>query len=274
MQGYKEYLIKNYFQNRKNMLFSIITVNRNNSEGLARTISSVKSLNKKNYEFIIIDGASTDNSLKILESNKEFIDYYVSEPDNGIYNAMNKGINIAKGEYVIFMNSGDAFIEGNVLEKLEAEDLHSDFIFCGWMRSRNGQAIKSYAPEENITLYKLLRRSACVCHQATFIRRTTLLELGNYDESLVICADICFVMIALVLHNKTYQISSVCTTLFDITGISGSDDGEKIINKEKYDYFKEKFPYLYDDYLELHNRIRFTIPNIIRFLKWRFSKDR
>lgn len=256
------------------MLFSIITVNKNNSEGLERTILSVKSLNKKNFEFIIIDGASTDNSIQIIEKYNDCIDYYVSEPDKGIYNAMNKGICVAKGEYVIFMNSGDAFCASDVLEKLEHENWYTDFVFCGWRRSRAGQAIKEYSPEYNITLYKLLRRSACVCHQATFTKRTTLLELGNYDESLIICADICFVMIALVLHNKTYQISNVCTTLFDITGVSGSSYGGKIISQEKFDYFKKKFPYLYDDYLELHKKIRFTLPNIIRYLKWRFSKDR
>lgn len=256
------------------MLFSIITVNKDNAEGLERTINSVKVLNKKNYEFIVIDGASTDDSINIINSNRGYIDVVVSEPDKGIYNAMNKGIRRATGDYLVFMNSGDEFYAPDVLEKLENEDLHADFVFCSWVRARNGKALKQYNPEENITLYKLLYRSACVCHQATFTKRSTLLELGLYDESLVICADICFVMIALVLNGKSYQTLQLCTTLFDITGLSGSKKGGDIISKEKFAYFNKYFPYIYNDYIDLHNRIRFSLSNIIRYIKWRLSKDK
>lgn len=256
------------------MLFSIITVNRNNSEGLARTIQSVRALNNNNFEFIIIDGASTDSSVKVIKNNSDCIDFYISEPDAGIYNAMNKGIGYANGDYVIFMNSGDVFLNPDVLSDVENEKLYADFVFCGWMRGRNGERLAYRSPEKDITLYKLLYRSDCVCHQATFTKRSTLIELGKYDENLIISADICFVMIALVLNGKSYQTLPVNLTLFDITGISGSKKGVDIINGEKFDYFNSKFPYLYKDYLYLHKRIRFTWSNIKRYLKWRFSKDR
>lgn len=256
------------------MLFSIITVNRNNSDGLERTIESVRSLKKKNFEYIVIDGASTDNSVDVIKKNSDCIDFYISEPDKGIYNAMNKGIGYAKGDYVIFMNSGDRFLNGDVLEMVEKENLYADFVFCGWMRGKDGIALSENFPDNHITLYKLLYQSDCISHQSTFTKRETLLELGKYDDSLVICADVCFIMIALALNDKTYQTINKTISIFDITGFSGSPKGLEILNHEKFLYFKNKFPYIYDDYVYLHKRIRFTWPNIKRYLKWRFSKDR
>ena len=87
------------------MKYSIITVNLNNARGLEDTIQSVVKQTCHDYEFLIIDGGSSDNSTSLIEHNKSKIDYWVSEPDNGIFNAMNKGITASKGEYLIFMNS-------------------------------------------------------------------------------------------------------------------------------------------------------------------------
>ena len=99
---------------------SIITINYNDAKGLYKTIQSVINQSFDNYEFIIIDGGSTDDSLTIIDQYKTKIDYFISEPDTGVYNAMNKGIKIAKGEYLIFMNSGDGFYDENVLSKVTA----------------------------------------------------------------------------------------------------------------------------------------------------------
>ena len=90
---------------------SVITISYNNAEGLRRTIESVVAQNYSDYEYIIIDGGSTDNSLQIIESYASHISYWVSEPDKGVYNAMNKGIAQAKGEYLHFLNSGDCYDE-------------------------------------------------------------------------------------------------------------------------------------------------------------------
>ena len=98
------------------MKYSIITVNLNNACGLEDTIISVFNQTCHDYEFLIIDGGSTDNSRTIIEQYQNQINYWVSEPDNGIFNAMNKGIKASRGEYLIFMNSGDCFYNGKVLE--------------------------------------------------------------------------------------------------------------------------------------------------------------
>ena len=91
------------------MRFSVITINYNNREGLNKTIKSVLCQSINDYEYIIIDGGSTDGSVDIINNNANFITYWVSEKDNGIYHAMNKGVAHAHGEYCIFMNSGDIF---------------------------------------------------------------------------------------------------------------------------------------------------------------------
>ena len=98
------------------MKLSIITINYNNKEGLLKTILSVVNQNHHDYEYIIIDGGSNDGSVDIYKDYADKNDYWVSEKDKGIYNAMNKGIDVAKGEYCIFMNSGDTFYDSNTLQ--------------------------------------------------------------------------------------------------------------------------------------------------------------
>ena len=89
---------------------SIITINYNNCEGLRRTIESVVNQTCRDFEYIIIDGGSTDGSVDVIKRYADNIDYWVSEPDKGIYNAMNKGIRMATGDYVQILNSGDMFV--------------------------------------------------------------------------------------------------------------------------------------------------------------------
>jgi glycosyltransferase involved in cell wall biosynthesis len=106
---------------------SIITINYNNREGLERTFDSVFSQNYTNFEYIVIDGASNDGSKELIDQFSDKITFWVSEPDKGIYNAMNKGIDQVNGEYVFFLNSGDVFLDSNSLEKV-SEELHTDDI--------------------------------------------------------------------------------------------------------------------------------------------------
>ena len=103
------------------MKLSIITINFNNKDGLKRTIESVISQKFQEFEWIIIDGGSSDGSKLLIEevarNNKKLVSYWCSEPDGGIYPAMNKGIDKAKGEYILFLNSGDTLHNKNVLQE-------------------------------------------------------------------------------------------------------------------------------------------------------------
>ena len=112
------------------MKLSIITVNFNNVEGLRKTAESIVSQTFQDFEWIVIDGGSTDGSKELIEQYSDRIAYWCSEKDSGIYNAMNKGVRYAKGEYINFMNSGDCFADSSVLSDV-SERLLDNVILYG-----------------------------------------------------------------------------------------------------------------------------------------------
>ena len=165
------------------MKYSIITVNFNNANGLEDTINSIFKQTCNDYELIIIDGGSTDNSKSIIEENQSQIDYWVSEPDNGIFNAMNKGILVSQGDYLIFMNSGDCFYNEKVLEN-SLHYLKSDFVI-GSIKRKEDDTTMNYELSDisMMTFYK-----GAIPHQATFHKRSLFLN-SLYDETLKISSD-------------------------------------------------------------------------------------
>ncbi len=197
------------------MKISIITVNRNDAAGLRKTILSVAAQTAKPWQFIVIDGASDDGSAELLKEYGESISYSVSEPDKGIYDAMNKGIAQADGDYCLFLNSGDAFCGSTVLEALQESGAEADII-CGNAIILEEPPRRKIAPGE-ITLRTLFNGS--ICHQAALIS-TRLLKEENYDSSLKIVADRKFFLSQLVLKGCSYQAVDVDIVDYDITGYS------------------------------------------------------
>lgn len=168
------------------MRYSIITINYNDKEGLKRTVVSVLNQTHTDYEFIIIDGGSTDGSVDVIQKYEDDITYWVSEKDNGIYHAMNKGVAKAQGEYCIFMNSGDCFHSSNVLESVSK---YQEDIICGKMLK--GKTISpSGHNKSTISLVDLMRGS--LPHQAMFIKRELMIK-HPYDENYKILSDWKFV---------------------------------------------------------------------------------
>ena len=110
------------------MRLSVITINMNNRKGLERTIKSVVCQIFADFEYIVIDGASVDGSADVIREYADKIHYWISEPDTGIYNAMNKGILQAKGDYCLFLNSGDALYTTTVLEEVFNQNFSEDII--------------------------------------------------------------------------------------------------------------------------------------------------
>ncbi|MFA0496973.1 glycosyltransferase family 2 protein [Vibrio sp. 10N.222.54.B11] len=103
------------------MKLTIITVNYNDSDNLDKTLDNIKSQSIDTFELIVVDGGSKDNSLDVVDKYCDIVSTLISEPDTGIYNAMNKGIKLATGDYVIFMNAGDSFVDENTLANIEQE---------------------------------------------------------------------------------------------------------------------------------------------------------
>lgn len=194
------------------MILSIITINYNNEIGLKKTFESIFSQTYRDFEYIVIDGASSDRSIEIIKEYDQFINYWVSEPDRGIYNAMNKGIAKAHGDYCIFMNSGDVFYDNNVVMQ---SLLHLDgtVVISGSTILIDG--IKR-APSD-ITFINLVRNT--LTHQSTFIK-TSYLKKYKYDEELKIVSDWKFLIQVLIMENQSYKSIDTIISRYDLTGIS------------------------------------------------------
>jgi putative colanic acid biosynthesis glycosyltransferase len=159
--------------NSKNIVFSIITVNLNNADGLGKTIESIRCQTYKCLEYIIIDGNSTDSSLEVIQQNGDIISYYVSESDHGLYDAMNKGLDKATGDFVLFLNSGDVFYNNDVLSDVSNNISGLGFVYFGCAKIFNDDTSfyiypKFDSKEDEIVHFLKYRKPN---HQAMFFPR-------------------------------------------------------------------------------------------------------
>ncbi len=226
---------------------SIITINYNNRDGLKRTIDSIINQTCKDFEWIVIDGGSNDGGKDLLEQHDSHITYWVSEPDKGIYDAMNKGIQKANGEYCLFMNSGDCFYSSDVIKKiLDNEGFGQYDIMTGYTYVSKGQKkIGIWTPPQEIT-GKLLFKNT-LSHSASIIRTKHLKEHGGYDSNYKIASDVKFFYEDLVLRNATYKPMNFYISNFDFTGISIKNVA--LASNERDVFLKHLLPTaIYNDY--------------------------
>ena len=205
-------------------MLSIITVNRNNADGLRRTMESVLSQTYRDFEYVVVDGASTDGSLEVIKTMalERDVDvdgiqvHWLSEPDTGIYNAMNKGIRMAKGEYVLFLNSGDILVNSSVVEQFMLSNSSADIVACRERFSNDGVYIP---PEKEDLSYDYLVDQPLM-HQSTFIKKIAFDKYGLYNENHRIVSDWEWWIKALVIGNATYETHDFEVALFDCNGVS------------------------------------------------------
>ena len=253
------------------MNISIITINYNNREGLLKTVQSVVRQTIAPYEFIVIDGGSTDGGKEVLEECKDHFTYCVSEPDKGIYNAMNKGIDKATGDWCLFLNSGDCFCHEKVLEQLEGAGVDADII-VGNVKILSDPPKLRRAPE-SITLDYLYDNG--ICHQGALIR-TSILKNYHYDEKYRIVADRKLFVQALILDNVSYASVDVDLADYDFTGISSQYSNWLPAEQEYRRILEELIPArILSDYGQRHEGALFGISSYERLFleigkrKWR-----
>jgi glycosyltransferase involved in cell wall biosynthesis len=198
------------------MKLSIITINKNNAVGLEKTIKSVISQSNKNFEYIVIDGASTDGSVEVIKKSSSGINYWISEPDTGIYNAMNKGIRKAQGEYCLFLNSGDYLISPATLQDVfnEINNIPPADIFYSNMITTNGAVVKYPAP---LTINYFL--NGTISHQNSLIRRSLFTEHGLYNEELYIASDWEYFLKEYWIYKSKFSHINTNISVFDTNGI-------------------------------------------------------
>ncbi|MCR5298058.1 MAG: glycosyltransferase [Paludibacteraceae bacterium] len=239
------------------MKLSIITVNRNNPEGLRRTLESVLSQTRTtDYEQIVIDGASDRGDVEVLKElsgrfEERAIPFtYVSEPDSGIYNAMNKGIRKANGEYCLFLNSGDAFYDDRVMEDVLAFGLDADYV-CGneWCEKSQWLGAHAFCSPEKLRASDVILRT--LPHQASFIKKDLFERLHYYDESYRAVSDYLFAMEALVVRGATYKHIQRYIASCEMEGLTVQPKNVAMVNKENRMGRESVIPFFDEDYQEL-----------------------
>lgn len=266
-------------------ILSIITINLNNAKGLYKTIESVISQTSQDFEYIIIDGGSTDGSVDIIKSftiiepgiYTPFTDirkgsdlskvndieaeqksqitnpplrpvpsapcstpitYWISEPDRGIYHAMNKGIMGSKGEYCQFLNSGDCLANPTVTEKM-LKNIPNCSIFYGNMVKQmpNGKMLrnKKIPADSFLTFF-----TGTLNHSPAYIKRSLFSKYGLYDENLRIVSDWKFFLISIALNAEKVCYSDLDVTCFDMKGISNIE--KELDTTERKKVLQEMFP--------------------------------
>lgn len=243
---------------------SIISINYNNADGLYKTIQSVVQQTYKNLEYIIIDGGSVDESKRVIES-AEHIDYWVSESDSGIYNAMNKGIGAATGEYLLFLNSGDTLINDHVLAEAVEMGLTHDLVSANLLVLKDPVPLK-WIPEDELSFKTFL--SSTIPHPSTFIKGTLFKTVGLYNEEFSIISDWEFFLLATCKYNCSYKHIDLFLTAFSDGGISSEPQNYAKIDQEREQVLNRHFSFFIKDYKENELLMR-EIKKIGYFIKMR-----
>lgn len=234
------------------MKLSIITINYNNSDGLRNTIQSIISQTYTDFEYLVIDGNSADESKNIIEKYTDRIDYWVSEPDNGVYNAMNKGIIKARGEYLLFINSGDTLYDDAVLEKVFSHNPDKDLVYGDLHRVFPDGRTDIAAMPDHVDINHMF--TSTLCHPVTFIKRDLFQKYGLYREDLKIVSDWAFFFKVIVFGRVSQQHLPILISTFTMDGMSSSPENESIITSETQKVIQESFSYELLDIYETHNK--------------------
>lgn len=245
--------------------YTIITINYNNGKELRRTIESVINQTLTDFEYVVIDGGSTDDSVSIIKEYGDRIDCWISERDKGVYNAMNKGLSHAHGEYVNFMNSGDSFYSPTVLEEIDSEIGDADILFGNVCNSLSGRRYGGIKADSEVTFLTL--KKEIICHQGTFYRRT-IFERHPYDESLKLIADWKVNVQAIVFDNCKVKVVDTIVANYDLTGMSSTQS--QLHAEERQKVMSELFPErILKDYEHLYTESEMPIVSLLPKLKQR-----
>lgn len=216
---------------------SIITIVYNNVRDIAYTISSVLKQSYPNIEYIVVDGASTDGTLEIINRHRDNITTIISEKDNGIYDAMNKGLALATGDYVLFLNSGDELYDKDTIQCIVEKGKGADIIYGETKlvdEQRNIVADRRHKAPEQFT-WKSFRYGMNICHQAIYIKRDIT---SPYDLNYQLSADIDWVIRAAKKAKSTQNVHQYVAKYL-VGGMSQKRHRQSL--KERYAIFKKHY---------------------------------
>ncbi|MBU1963501.1 glycosyltransferase, partial [Patescibacteria group bacterium] len=210
--------------------FSIITVVYNGEEEIASTIKSLINQDNNNFEFIIIDGNSTDATVPIIKRYKDNIDIMVSEADNGIYDAMNRAIKRAAGQYIFFLNCGDRFCNDQVLSKVKENINNNAEIYYGDIIIEKSSREKKLIKQENKSPENYFQPG--ITQQSFFVHCDVFKKIGVFDPDYPVAAD--YEWLARAVKNKiSFQYLGMPFATFKIGGVSTPKSRREFIKLEK-----------------------------------------
>ncbi len=247
---------------------TIITINYNDVEGLKKTFASVFLQSYADFEYIVIDGGSNDGSRELIAENGSKFQFWISEKDHGVFDAMNKGIQKANGNYLLFLNSGDCFVANDTLTQfMEHPSCKGDVIYGDYKYTEGG---KSYPDKISPSFF--MRTS--LPHQSTLIKKAVFEKIGNYDMTYKIAADRAHFLKAYVSGLFNFSHVPIALALFDTTGISNAEKFRDLKIEEDERLFKENYGVYYPEMLRLislEKRIKQvekqTLPGIVNRIK-------
>lgn len=239
------------------MKISVITVCYNSAATIEDTIKSVMEQTYDDIEYIIVDGNSKDATIKIIKKYENVISYWVSEPDQGLYDAINKGIKRATGEYVGIINSDDTFYENDTVEKIVKfldEHPNVDAIIGDIVQHKNKKVIRKYSSSKWSP--GKLKIGFMPPHPSMFIKTSLFSKYGDYKNGYKIAADYELIIRYFLKHNITYRYSGITTTSMSVGGASSSGiSSYRTITEEvgkafkdnniKYSPFKVKYRFVW-----------------------------
>ncbi|MCB0748933.1 MAG: glycosyltransferase [Ignavibacteriae bacterium] len=234
----------------QNPKISIITVCKNSESTILRCVDSVLNQSYSNLEYIIVDGDSNDKTISIINNFRDKISKIISEPDTGIYDAMNKGVQSSSGDYILFLNADDFLISENTInnfvayvtsEKVEEADIYFGKVLI--FNKQNG--IGNLWKAAKVSKYSLFRGS--IPHPATFIKSDTFKKCGLFDTNYKISGDYEWFVRALIKYNMTFVRNEIIVSVFNKGGVSTINSDEIIKNEKQrihqtyYSYWERKY---------------------------------
>ena len=208
------------------MTLSIITINRNNAAGLEKTMRSVASQVGGDFEYVVIDGASTDGSVEVIRSFESSLGdclKWISEPDKGIYNAMNKGIGKTSGDYLQFLNSGDSLVSDDITMRMTEALKRKEYppiLYGNMLKDMSDGKILRDEGFAGKSISFLGFYTGSLNHPSSYIKKSLFEKYGGYDESLKIVSDWKWFLQAIILGGEKPVYVDMDVTLFDMNGIS------------------------------------------------------
>jgi len=235
--------------------FSIITVALNEERTIRQTCESICAQECDDYEWIVIDGGSTDGTLAILEDYREHITHLSSEPDEGIYDAMNKGVARASGTYLVFMNAGDAFCDAQVLARVAREAPSREILYGDLLcQAADGSRFVKTFPD---TLPGDFLVDSMLPHQASFFHRELFERYGGYDTSYRIAGD--YELFVRFVHRQgasCWHLPFV-VAVFGTDGISSGREHRRLRQAENHRVRKHYFSWSLYGWKRLENELKF-----------------